>query len=64
MPCAGKMGDDAFLKLMTRLLRRQYHQDRDRAVVPGRGRRAFEFTEPGDGPAYLTTDIRGVSPRR
>ena len=34
-----KMGDDAFFKLMSRLLRREHHEDRDRAIVPRQGRR-------------------------
>ena len=32
-------------------------QDRDRAELPRQGRRAFEFTEPADGPAYAVSDI-------
>jgi len=52
-----KMGDDAFLKLMadyfaantTRTV--TAHSFLDKAGVP------FEFTEPGDGPAYLASDI-------
>ncbi|HLK62854.1 MAG TPA: C45 family autoproteolytic acyltransferase/hydrolase [Bryobacteraceae bacterium] len=52
-----KMGDDAFLKLMadyfaanaTKTVTAQSFLDK--AGVP------FEFTEPGPGPAYLTSDI-------
>ena len=54
-----KMGDDAFLKLMieyfaantTKTVTAQSFLDK--AGVP------FEFTEPADGPAYLTSDISG-----
>jgi len=54
-----KMGDDAFLKMMadyfaansTKTVTTQSFLDR--AGVP------FDFTEPGDGPAYLVSDIGG-----
>jgi hypothetical protein len=52
-----KMGDDAFLKLMTDYFTANTTKTvtaqsfLDKAGVP------FEFTEPADGPAYLTSDI-------
>ncbi|HYW47633.1 MAG TPA: C45 family autoproteolytic acyltransferase/hydrolase, partial [Bryobacteraceae bacterium] len=52
-----KMGDDAFLKLMTDYFAANTTKTvtaqsfLDKAGVP------FEFTEPAEGPAYLTTDI-------
>jgi hypothetical protein len=52
-----KMGDDAFLKLMTDYFAANSTKTvtaqsfLDNAGVP------FEFTEPGDGPAYLASDI-------
>ena len=52
-----KMGDDAFLKLMTDYFAANTTKTvtaqsfLDKAGVP------FDFTEPGDGPAYLTSDI-------
>jgi hypothetical protein len=54
-----KMGDDAFLKLMTEYFEANTTKTvtaqsfLDKAGVP------FEFTEPADGPAYLTSDISG-----
>jgi hypothetical protein len=52
-----KMGDDAFFKLMSDYFTANTTKTvtaksfLDKAGVP------FEFNEPGDGPAYLTTDI-------
>ena len=54
-----KMGDDAFLKLMTEYFAANTTKTvtaqsfLDKAGVP------FEFTEPAAGPAYLTSDISG-----
>ena len=54
-----KMGDDAFLKLMTEYFAANTTKTvtaqsfLDKAGVP------FEFAEPADGPAYLTSDILG-----
>jgi hypothetical protein len=54
-----KIGDDAFLKLMTEYFAANTTKTvtaqsfLDKAGVP------FEFTEPADGPAYLTSDISG-----
>ena len=56
-----KMGDDAFLKLMSRVLRGQHHQDRDRAVVPRQGR-ACDSSSPS--PPTARRISRATSTRR
>ena len=60
-----KLGDDEFLKLMSDYFAANTTKTVTRAVIPRQGRRAVRVPEPGDGPAYLTTDIgRRLAHRR
>jgi hypothetical protein len=53
-----KMGDDAFLKLMSDYFAANTTKTVTAQSFLDKAGVKFEFTEPGDGPAYMTTDIR------
>jgi hypothetical protein len=52
-----KMGDDAFLKLMSSYFNANTTKTVTAQSFLEQAHAKFEFAEPGDGPAYLTTDI-------
>ena len=51
------MGDDAFLKLMDDYFAANTTKTVTAQSFLDKARVTFEFTEPGDGPAYLASDI-------
>lgn len=52
-----KMGDDAFLKLMTEYFAANTTKTVTAQSFLDKAGARFDFTEPADGPAYLTSDI-------